>query len=116
MVGSNSSMVLVRPCDLKRKVMLVPFEDKDEFNLVVDYGRPSLPITIDDVRVPYYPHEGDMVRIKADEGYWYVKVVKIDMEAKQVRLKYYHYNTAGRLVESKEPHDVVSWDTVEGVL
>ena len=53
-----------------------------------------------------------MVKIKADEGYWYGRIIKVVKEAKKVRLKYFHFNTAGRLVESKELNDIVAWDTM----
>ena len=61
------SIVTVKGQDIMKKVMLYPManefgEDTSSF-IVIDYERPTFPLSSQDVLVPQYPEPGDMVAV-----------------------------------------------------
>ena len=61
---SRNSLILVN--DVKRKVMLYPHGDNTF--IVIDYQRPRVPLSLQDVPIPQYPKVGDLVAVMGIHG------------------------------------------------
>ena len=117
-VKCNRQPVLRRPSELSRKVMLYTkmIDDEDVF-IVVDFSRPCMPITSCDVRVPFYPFLGEMVKVSDDGATWVGKVMTVDERRRTVKVRYHDFNENGVLVAIPgERIDTTLWDNVEGAI
>ena len=114
-VKCNRQPVLTRPSELSRKDTKI-IDDEDVF-IVVDFSRPCMPITSCDVRVPFYPFLGEMVKVSGDGATWVGKVMTVDERRRTVKVRYHDFNENGVLVAIPgERIDTISWDNVEGVV
>ena len=58
--------------------------------VVIDYNRPNLPISADDIVVPIYLNVGDMLKIAGDDNeVWFSHVVSVDNASRTCRVKFY---------------------------
>lgn len=65
-----------------------PYESQE--SIVVDFQQKSLPWSENDVIIPFYPQEGDMVMINGtDPEPWLAKVVKVYVNFQTVKVIYY---------------------------
>ena len=69
-VEYTSQEVITKASKILRKIMLYPDPDNIDSPtcfVVLDYNRPKLPITADDIVVPIYPKVGDMLKVAGDD-------------------------------------------------
>ena len=70
-----------------------PDQDNIDFTacfVVIDYNRPNLPISADDIVVPIYLNVGDMLKVAGDDNeVWFSHVVSVDNASKTCRVKFY---------------------------
>ena len=58
--------------------------------VVIDYNRPNLPISADDIVVPIYLNVGDMMKVAGDDNeVWFSHVVSVDNASRTSRVKFY---------------------------
>ena len=117
MVKHTKKLSLLKPAQIDRKTMLYPLDDESGNMIVVDFNRRSLPITAEDVRIPFYPEKDDMVKILGDDdSLWFAKVIGIEKN-RMARVRYYEKNASGKMVpKRKERIDLVSWDAILGLI
>ena len=72
------------------------YPDTDNINstacfVVIDYNRPNLPISADDIVVPIYLNVGDMLKVAGDDDneVWFSHVVSVDNASRTCRVKFY---------------------------
>ena len=81
-VKPTSIKRIVPCCCIKRKIMLFPerenLEDPKRF-IVIDYQRPSIPISVNDIIIPFFPTAGDMIKVKGtlEEDIWLAHMFKM---------------------------------------
>ena len=57
---------------------------------MIDYNRPNLPISADDIVVPIYLNVGDMLKVTGDDNeVWFSHVVYVDNTSRTCRVKFY---------------------------
>ena len=97
---------------IQRKVMIYTISDDEA--LVIDYDRPTLPISSIDIDVPFYPAVNDMlVIVGADENY-YGLVAWVNELNKEVNLLYYEKDKCKKYIfKSQYPRDTVLWDCIK---
>ena len=58
--------------------------------VVIDYNRPNLPISADDIVVPIYLNVGDMLKVAGDDNeVWFSHVMSVDNASITCRVKFY---------------------------
>ena len=58
--------------------------------IVIDYNRPNLPISADNIVVPIYLNVGDMLKVTGDDNeVWFSHVVSVDNASRTCRVKFY---------------------------
>ncbi|XP_065908910.1 uncharacterized protein [Dysidea avara] len=74
-----------------RKVMLYPNSvDTPESFVLIDHLRPTPPICVDDVIVPVYPEEGDMLNVRGEtDEIWFAHVLSSDESVKTSKVHFY---------------------------
>ena len=58
---------MVMAQDISRKAMMFPTDNINEY-LVIDYEQTTLPLCAEDISVPQYPEQGDMVLVRGEGG------------------------------------------------
>ena len=111
-VSQECEFMVVAPENLKRKVML---SVTGNFYIVIDFDRPTMSILSNDVTVPFYPEQGDMVEISGEDSIWYVTIVSVDHRGKTCRVKYYERTEGNAFTPMKENIDTVPWDVMLGL-
>ena len=107
-----------------RKIMLYP--DPDNLNsptcfVILDWNRPKLPITIDDIVVPTYPKVGDMLKVAGDDNdIWFSHVILVDNASRTCRVKFYVSDIIDPQKYKPEAighrrYDVLHWASILGV-
>ena len=58
--------------------------------VVIDYNRPNLSISADNIVVPIYLNVGDMLKVAGDDNeVWFSHVVSVDNASRTCRVKFY---------------------------
>ena len=58
--------------------------------VVIDYNRPNLPISADEIVVPIYLNVGDMLKVAGDDNeVWFSHVVSVNNASRTCRVKFY---------------------------
>lgn len=114
--------VLIAPVTaILRKVMLYDLDaDPHGRRIVLDFQRESMPITSNDILVPFFPEVQDMILIKGDNpDPWLAKVLAIQERAKTCKIWYYMEDTErpGQQLyvpyrDLRQAQDTVSWDSI----
>jgi len=80
-------------CSILRKLMLYPDPeniDSPSCFIVIDYLWPKLPISLDEVIIPVYPEQGDMVNVRGDnDDIWFAYVLSSDERSKTCKVHFY---------------------------
>ena len=101
--------------------MLYPDPDNIEspnFYAVVDFKRPELPITADDVLVPTYPQQNDMIAIHGEGGeLWFAHVLSVNEEHRTCQVHFYIRSVSNnqvfvREVLGRNAVDTLAWDSI----
>ena len=96
--------------------------DLPPFYVVVDFQRPELPITADDVYVPVYPLQDDMVAVHGDSGeIWFAHILSVNEQDKTCKIHFYIRSTNNPEVYVREDMrcnamETVSWSSILFVL
>ena len=76
-----------------RKLMLYPDPNNlqsPEAFIVVDFNRTKIPITLEDIIIPAYPVEGDMVVLRGDnDELWHAHVLSTDKRLQTCKVHFY---------------------------
>ena len=121
-VKQTSQEIITDACKLLRKIMLYP-DNIDSLTcfVVVDYNRPNLPISADDIVVPIYPKVGDMLKVAGDDNeVWFSHVVSVDNASRTCRVKFYVSDDTDPMKYRAEAigsrtYDVLHWESILGV-
>ena len=95
-IDTTVMQVLIAPVTaMLRKVMLYDLDaDPHGRRIVLDFQRESMPITSNDILVPFFPQVQDMILIKGDDpDPWLAKVLTIQERAKTCKIWYYMEDT-----------------------
>lgn len=115
-VSETSSSRMVMAQDISRKVMLFPTAVDNEY-VVIDYERTTFPLCPEDISVPQYPEQGDMVLVrgKGDET-WLAHVHSSTDISKSCLVYFYILVEENSNLYHKEQHKLekVHWDCVLG--
>lgn len=96
---------------LLRKVILYSDPDDTSVTMLVDHLRPQLPVSADNIIVPFHPEDGDMVLISGDTNQtWLGKIQKVDRRSKTCQVFFYVESRPG--VYRRENPGVRSAQTV----
>ena len=93
-VKPTSIKRIVPCCCIKRKIMLFPehenLEDPKCF-IVIDYQRPSIPISVNDIIIPFFPIAGDMIKVKGtlEEDIWLAHVQNVHIGDHTCKVHFY---------------------------
>ena len=126
LVVPSLQQVIVPTDNILRKVMLYPIPehlDNPDCYIVIDYMRKSLPITCDDVNVPFYPEPNDVVVVACADGEDYIShIISVQEREKTVKLHYYVEDScnpgAGVFVREsvgRNSLQTASWDCIQGL-
>lgn len=124
MVTCTSQEVMIYACKLLRKVMLYPDPDNIDSPtsfVLIDFYRPNLSISADDVVVPIYPKVGDMLKIAGDGSeVWFGHVMSVDNVSRTCRVKFYISDESNPQKFRPEAtghriYDVLHWESILGV-
>ena len=109
---SSSRMVLAQ--DILRKVMLFPTDNE---YVVIDYERTTLPLCPEDISVPQYPEQGDMVLVRGEgDETWLAHVHSSNEISKSCLVYFYIPVQENPKLYREERHKLekVHWDCVLG--
>lgn len=67
-VESTTTSIVIQIDRLKRKVMLYPHDHETNTFIIIDYQRPNIPLSLQDVPIPQYPEVGGLVTVSGDSG------------------------------------------------
>jgi len=118
-VKQTDECVICKGQDIMRKIMLYSNEDQPDCFVVVDYERPQLPLSPQDVIVPQYPEPGDMVSVNGgDEDVWLAHVQTTNFHAHWCQVCFYVPDEDNAHLYKKERHRMerVYWDSILGVV
>ena len=120
--GTPTSQIQVFPAaHILRKVMLYPDpENIDVLNryVVIDFQRPDLPLSPQDIIIPVYPLKGDMVRVNGDSGdIWQAHVLAVDDRARTCKVHFYVEDTSRHGTYVRESFgrvavETIHWDSI----
>jgi len=108
-------------CNVLRKLMLYPDPeniDSPSCYVVIDYLRPKLPITLDEVIIPVYPKQGDMVNVRGDnDDLWFAHVLLSDDRSKACKVHFYVEDPVGcgkyrRESLGRHAVETIMWDSI----
>ena len=87
----TSQEVITKASKILQKIMLYPESiNSPTYFVVLDYNRPKLPITADDIVVPTYPKVGDMLKVAGDgDDVWFDYVISVDNTSRTCKVKFY---------------------------
>ena len=89
-VASTSTVKIFSSNKILRKVMLIPDPDSSTSIVVNDFMRPNPPLMLEDIIIPIYPEEGDMVNVRGnDDDVWFAHVLSVDPSAKTCKIHFY---------------------------
>lgn len=98
---------------VKRKVMLYPNEDNTF--IVIDYQRPHIPLSLQDVAIPQYPEAGDLVTVSGDSGdTWFALIHSVNPSTKTCQVYFYIADESNHNLYKREHHrlDTLHWDSI----
>eukprot|EP00731_Ephydatia_muelleri_P008790 Em0004g1128a len=97
-VEPTSTVKVLRSTAILRKVMLYPDPDmlyNPSKYIVIDYLRPIIPLDKNDVIVPHYPEEGDMISVKGiGSDVYLAHIQSVDRIQKTCQVYFYERDTA----------------------
>lgn len=105
--------------------MLYPDPENIEspnFYIIIDFQRPELPITADDVLVPVYPLQDDMVAIHGESGeVWFAHILLVNIEDKTCKVHFYIQSISNpelyvREAMGRNAVQMLSWDSILYIL
>ena len=122
----TSQEVITKASKILRKIMLYPDPeniDSPTCFVVLDYNRPKLPITADDIVVPTYPKVGDMLKVASDDDdddVWFGYVISVDNTSRTCRVKFYISDVRDPQKYRPEAtghrtYDTLHWASIVGV-
>ena len=120
-VTPTSEEVIIYSYKVLRKVMLYPDPDNIDSPtcyVVIDYNKPNLSISADDVVVPIYPKVGDMLEVAGDDnGIWFGHVNSVDVASRTCRVKFYVSDESDLRkyrpeVMGRRVYEVVDWASI----
>lgn len=114
----SSAMIL-------RKVMLLPDPnnlDSPTSFIAFDFMRPAPPLQVDDILVPVYPEDGDMVNVRGDDDndVWYAHVLSVDPSSKTCQIHFYieEPTTPGKYKREslgRSAVETIHWNSIIGI-
>lgn len=123
--GSLSQKIIVPASSILRKAIVFPNPSEPLESIVVDFMRKSMPLSPNDVVVPLYPKEGEMVFINGtDPQPWFGRVLSVDANHQIAKVLYYNKvgereDVYGSVIAMYSPErnprlasDKVSWNTL----
>ena len=123
--GSLSQKIIVPAPSILRKAIVFPNPSEPLESIVVDFMRKSMPLSPNDVVVPLYPKEGEMVFINGtDPQPWFGRVLSVDANHQIAKVLYYNKvgereDVYGSVIAMYSPErnprlasDKVSWNTL----
>ena len=97
-VEPTSTVKVLRSTAILRKVMLYPDPDmlyNPSKYIVIDYLRPIIPLDKNDVIVPHYPEEGDMISVKGiGSDVYLAHIQSVNRIQKTCQVYFYERDTA----------------------
>ena len=68
----------------------ITYVDSTACFVVIDYNRPNLPISADDIVIPIYLNVGDVLKVAGDDNeVWFSHVMSVDNASRTCRVKFY---------------------------
>ena len=125
-VISTQDKVVAPVCTIKRKVMLyqhpAAIASHSQHYEVIDYQRPSLPVSAQDIVVPYFPECGDMVWVAGNsDGHsrneqWLGHVISVDSDSQTVKMYFFveQPSKAGCYIRETSTRNTVHWSSLIG--
>lgn len=116
----ESNSAICSASSIKRKVIVTEaFHTPNHSNILIDHQRTKLPLTSNDIQVPFYPEKGDMVKISSDDIDPYFGLVRqVLKKEKKVKVQYFMLNNektaVSPYVDGRGAFDLVSWDAILG--
>ena len=120
----SSETVFTKASNILRKVMLYklpPGEYHETASYaVIDFCRPEMPLTLDDVIIPIYPIVGDMLKVNGDNGdIWMAHVLLVNSDTKSCRVHFYVESPSvpGKYIRESTGRcsvEVIHWDSILG--
>ena len=116
-VELSHETAIITVTSISRKVMLYPHPvGSTETFTVVDFERPTMPISWADIVIPFYPMVNDIVVIRGEnDEIWVARILRINTEEKTVKVWYYKEQSPEVFVpevSSREALDIVNWDSI----
>ena len=120
-VEPTSTVKVLRSTAILRKVMLYPDPDmlyNPSKYIVIDYLRPIIPLDKNDVIVPHYPEEGDMISVKGiGSDVYLAHIQSVDRIQKTCQVYFYERDTANiseRKYKRVRYAEKVHWSSILG--
>ena len=126
--GTPMQEIISPVTSIARKAIVYPNPCEPQESIVIDFQRKNVPLSEQDIVIPFYSQEGDMVCINGtDPQPWLAKVLNIYVENQTIRVVYYikageKEDEYGMQIEVYKPEensrlarDRVSWNSVIGL-
>lgn len=120
-VIATSIVKVFSSAKILRKLMLFPDPDSSNCFIVCDFMRPNIPLKLEDIIVPVYPEDGDMVNVRGDnDDMWFAHVLSVDPSARTCRIHFYieDATTPGRFLREtlgRSATEIIYWNSIIGI-
>jgi len=121
-VVPTTHIICTLAINILHKVMLYPADDMDSPSktkyILVDYLRPTLALSAEDIVVPIYPEIGDMLKVCGSSSeVWYAHVRTVDNHSKTCKINFYveDVNCPGKYRRETLSHrniEILHWDSI----
>lgn len=122
-VVPTSEILFAPAINILRKLMLYPADETSSpiKYVVIDYLRPNIGISAEDVVVPIYPEVNDMLKVcGSNNEVWYAHVRTIDDKSKTCQVNFYvedeiHQGKYHRETVCRRSAETIRWDSILGL-